>query len=241
MEYMLILIGGLLGSSHCVGMCGGFALSIGSNSQSATRNASRQLIYSLGRIFTYAFLGAIVGFAGAALKDYAGTLINVSAFLSIAAGSLLVWQGLSIIGWLPGAKNASSGGPCLMGSFFRNFLLSSRRSYMLIAGILTGFLPCGLVYAFLALASATGNFLAGALVMILFGLGTVPLMVLTGLSVSVISAGKRQQLFRAAAVVVILTGVLTIGRGVAFATSSQSNNSPIPCPFCHSDTTPESS
>ncbi|MBD3671987.1 MAG: sulfite exporter TauE/SafE family protein [Planctomycetaceae bacterium] len=240
MEYVLILIGGLLGSSHCVGMCGGFALSIGSNSQSAMSNTGRQLVYSLGRIFTYAFLGAVAGFAGASLKNYAGTLINVSAFLSIAAGLLLVWQGLSIIGWVPGTETSTSGAPCLMGSFFRNFLLSSRSSDMLIAGILTGFLPCGLVYAFLALASATGNFLSGALVMTLFGLGTVPLMVLTGLSVSALSIGKRQQLFRAAAVVVILTGVLTVSRGVAFAASRQSS-SPVPCPFCHTDTASESS
>jgi sulfite exporter TauE/SafE len=232
MEYALILLGGLLGSSHCVGMCGGFALSIGANTPRVRQNAVRQLVYSAGRIFTYAFLGAVAGFGGARLSDYAGTFVNVSAALSIFAGGLLLLQGLSVLGWLPWKTTTDNGAPCLMGGFLRTFLLSERLFDMLIAGILTGFLPCGLVYAFLALATATGHVLSGALVMTVFGLGTVPLMVATGISASAISIHARQQLFRAAAVLVMLTGLLTISRGVAFATS-QTHRSPIPCPFCH--------
>ncbi|MCH5375642.1 MAG: sulfite exporter TauE/SafE family protein, partial [Planctomycetes bacterium] len=210
MEYALILLGGLLGSSHCVGMCGGFALSIGANSSRVRQNLTRQLVYSAGRIFTYSFLGAVAGYAGSRLSDYAGTLVNVSAALSIFAGGMLLLQGLSVLGWLPWKTTADNGSPCLMGGFLRTFLLSSRQLDMLIAGVLTGFLPCGLVYAFLALASATGHVFSGALVMTVFGLGTVPLMVTTGISASAISIHARQHLFRVAAVLVMLTGVLTI-------------------------------
>lgn len=237
MEYALILMGGLLGSSHCVGMCGGFALSIGANASRVRQNVTRQLVYSSGRIFTYAFLGAVVGFAGSRLKDYAGTFVNVSAALSIFAGGLLLLQGLSILGWGPWKSTQENGTPCLMGGFLRTFLLSSRLFDMLIAGILTGFLPCGLVYAFLALASASGDLLTGALVMTVFGLGTIPLMVATGISASAISIHARQHLFRIAAVLVMLTGILTISRGVVFA-ASDVTSSPVPCPFCHTAAEP---
>lgn len=232
MDYALILLGGLLGSSHCVGMCGGFALSIGAEASRVRNNVTRQLVYSAGRIFTYAFLGAVVGFAGERLKAHAGTFVNVSAALSIFAGGLLVLQGLSILGFGPFKSTTENGAPCLMGGFLRTFLLSPRLADVLIAGLLTGFLPCGLVYAFLALASATGHLFAGAFVMVVFGLGTVPLMVATGISASAISIHARRHLFRIAAVLVMLTGILTISRGVAFATSDI-DSSPISCPFCH--------
>lgn len=231
MEYVMIIIGGLLGSSHCVGMCGGFVLSIGAGSSSVSQNLTRQLIYSFGRITTYMFLGAVVGFAGTKLKDYASDMINVSALLSVIAGVLLVIQGIHGLGFSPWKTAMQQNQPCLMGGLLKSYLLSPKSADMVAAGILTGFLPCGLVYAFLALASASGHVLQGALIMGLFGLGTVPLLLATGVSLSAISPIRRKQLLQLASLLVFATGVLTVSRGIAFATA-EIESSPVPCPFC---------
>ena len=76
-ELPLVFLGGLLGSAHCVGMCGGFALSIGVGAKSFTANLQRQLVYTLGRVLTYSFFGVAAGYAGFWLSRRAGTLIHV--------------------------------------------------------------------------------------------------------------------------------------------------------------------
>ena len=101
LQLPLVFLGGLLGSAHCVGMCGGFALSIGIGARSVGANLHRQLLYTLGRVLTYAFLGVVAGYAGFWLSRKAGTLVNVQAGLSIVAGALLVFQGLLALGIVP--------------------------------------------------------------------------------------------------------------------------------------------
>jgi sulfite exporter TauE/SafE len=87
---------------------------------------------------------------------------------------------------------------------------------VLIAGVLTGFLPCGLVYGFLALASSSASVAVGLIIMVLFGLGTAPLLILAGAGASLLSFARRQSLLRASAVCVCLTGLVSIARGVLF-------------------------
>src|SRR5271165_7145734 len=101
LQLPLVFLGGLLGSAHCVGMCGGFALSIGMGAPSLGSNLQRQLTYTLGRVLTYAFLGVVAGYAGFWLSRKTGTLVNVQAGLSMVAGGLLVFQGLLALGLLP--------------------------------------------------------------------------------------------------------------------------------------------
>jgi len=98
---------------------------------------------------------------------------------------------------------------------FRQFLMGRGRWPVFVAGLATGFLPCGLVYAFLAAAVATGNVLKGMLVMACFGLGTVPAMAAIGCGSRVLSLRLRQHVFRLAACFVVLLGGATIYRAVA--------------------------
>ena len=109
-ELPLVFLGGLLGSAHCVGMCGGFALTIGVGSRDFGSNVLRQLTYTLGRILTYAFFGVAAGYGGFWLSRKAGTLVNVQAGLSILAGSLLIFQGLLSLGLLPRRVVRAAGG-----------------------------------------------------------------------------------------------------------------------------------
>ncbi|MGE5193394.1 MAG: sulfite exporter TauE/SafE family protein [Deltaproteobacteria bacterium] len=234
-EWPLIFLGGLLGSSHCVGMCGAFALTIGLGMPSAAANARRQLAYSLGRIFTYSFAGAVAGFAGMRLQRLPVQTFHAQTLLAIVAGTLLIVQGLHSAGMLPMLrKKAAGGGYCPSQSLFRSFLTAPGWHNAFLAGLLTGFLPCGLVYAYLVLAAGSGDILVGAAITALFGAGTVPLMVLTGVGTSLLTLNARRYLLRAAAFCVIATGVLTITRGVGWARPFGATGEPN-CPFCASE------
>jgi uncharacterized protein len=233
-EWPLLFLGGMLGSSHCVGMCGAFAVSIGVNSSSVRSNLGRQVMYTGGRIFTYAFGGATAGYAGLKLQKLLATAFNAQAILAIAAGSLLVIQGLYAAGWLPRWRRTLGGGTtCGAAGLFSSFLTAPGGWNAFLAGMLTGFLPCGLVYAYLVLAAGTGNMLHGAALMALFGAGTAPLMILTGIGSSLLSIRWRSRLLRLAALCVIVTGLITFGRGVSWARSANQTSGPT-CPFCGS-------
>jgi uncharacterized protein len=216
LDLPLIFLGGLLGSSHCIGMCGGFALSIGGTAPSLAHNLRRQAVYSCGRIFTYVCGGALAGYGGMRLADRASEWVNVAACLAVAAGLLLVWQGLLAAGVLRRRVPAASVMPCLGGSLLATFLRSPGLRHIFLAGLFTGLLPCGLVYAYLALASSTRGLLLGVATMALFGLGTVPLMVLAGASGSLLSLAARRRLLQVAAWCVVATGCLAIARGLGF-------------------------
>ena len=189
-ELPLVFLGGLLGSAHCVGMCGGFAVSIGIGSRGLACNLRRQLVYTAGRIFTYSFFGVVAGYAGFWIAGRASLWINAQAALCVIAGVLLAAQGLLALGLVPRRfwpKLRRGGSVCLAGSFVGPFLTSPRSSHVLLAGVLTGFLPCGLVYGYLALATSSANIGEGLLTMSLFGAGTGPLMILAGAGSSLLS------------------------------------------------------
>jgi len=218
-ELPLVFLGGLLGSAHCVGMCGGFAVSIGLGSRSIAANIRRQLVYTAGRIFTYSFFGVAAGYAGFWIAGKANLWINAQAALSLIAGLLLVAHGLLALGIVPHRfwpRLPGGGSVCLAGSFVGSFLASPRLSSVLVAGVLTGFLPCGLVYGYLALASSSANIGVGLLTMCLFGAGTAPLMILAGAGGSLLSHAARRNLMRISAICVALTGLISIGRGILF-------------------------
>ncbi|MFO0950298.1 MAG: heavy metal translocating P-type ATPase [Isosphaeraceae bacterium] len=119
--------------------------------------------------------------------------------------------------------------PCLAGSFVGPFFTSPRCRDVFLAGVLNGLLPCGLVYGYLALASSTASLPWGVATMTAFGLGTVPLMVVTGLGASALAPLTRRRVFRFAGACVLVTGILAVDRGVRFWHSGD----PASCPGCH--------
>jgi sulfite exporter TauE/SafE len=215
-ELALLALGGLLGSSHCVGMCGGFVLAIGLGARSAAENLIRQLLYALGRLFTYTALGFGAGWLGLWFASRRGFMIHAQAALAIGVGLLLIGQGLIALGVLPSGlrKRRGGGAACLASSAFRSILASRRRLDVFIAGILNGFLPCGLVYGTLALAASSANVVRGSLTMAAFGAGTLPLLVLTGLGGSMVPPAWRRRVFAIAAVCVTVLGMLSVSRGL---------------------------
>jgi sulfite exporter TauE/SafE len=227
-DALLIVAGGLLGSGHCIGMCGGFALGLGAQAQSTRRNLLRQLVYGLGRISMYVLMGAFVGFGSGLVGQSSMGLAAVQAALSIVAGVFLIAEGLFSTGLVP--RPFTKNTVCPGVNVFASLLRSPNISSVFVAGLLNGLLPCGLVYAYLALAASTGFFLTSGGVMALFGLGTLPALVLMGISGSLVGPSWRQRILRLAACCMILTGLMALYRGAASFT--ELSTSAPPCPFC---------
>lgn len=167
---------GLLGSLHCVAMCGPLLLALPAG-KGHGRIVFNRIIYQIGRILTYTGLGLVIGFIsiGAEYKGW-------QQGLSIFTGVVLVSMGLFTF-----FGHHSSGIVIAQQKLFAP--LFKRMGYWLykpggnfIAGMLNGFLPCGMVYMALATALNTGNTVGGGRFMLLFGLGTLPLMLITGIA-----------------------------------------------------------
>ena len=213
MEFALIVAAlglGLGTSLHCLGMCGPIAFSLGLGAESRLNFTLKNITYQLGRVTTYATLGAILGFIGQGIS-FAG----FQKYLSIIVGLLMIAMVL-----LP--KNLSTGSP---DKFFGRLLIKlksslgafiRRKDYgsLYITGILNGLLPCGMVYIALAAALGVGNVVGSAAFMALFGLGTIPLMFLAVLFGSVVSVNLRNRILKLIPVITVVIGLLFILRGL---------------------------
>lgn len=232
-ELPLVFVAGLLGTAHCLGMCGPFVLAIGGASRSWIDVLARQIAYTAGRVFTYTVLGAVAGYGGARLTVFAPTLVNLPALLAITAGMLLVYQGLKAAGWLPAwlrTRGEVSGAGCLAGGLLGQFLKQPGASGAFVGGLFTGLLPCGLLYGMLALATSTHSMLLGTLTMAVFGLGTAPLLVGAGLGGRLLGLATRRWLYAAAAWCLVLTGAVSLVRGAMHL--SLSGKPATGCPLC---------
>jgi sulfite exporter TauE/SafE len=216
-EWPLLVMAGLLGSAHCLGMCGPFAVAIGSAAPDWRVNLRRQACYTAGRIFTYAVLGAVAAFLGLRLAVARAAWVNVPAILAIAAGILLAVQGLLAAGLLP-KRAVAAVAACPGAAGFRALLTARGSTEVFVAGLFTGLLPCGLLYGMLALAASTHDVLRGLATMAAFGAGTVPAMVAAGLGGGILGVAARRRLHAVAAWCLVLTGVVSVARGAGFLT-----------------------
>ncbi len=233
LELPLILLAGLLGSGHCLGMCGPFVLTIGAQGPTNRGGLKRQAAFAAGRLSTYAFLGGISGAAGLWLTHYSGSLLGASGLLAVVAGGLLIVQGLLATGWISWPSLRAPAALCVAARAYASLLTSPRCGPVFLAGLLTGFLPCGLLYGFLALAATTHSVGRGASIMLTFGLGTAPALLIAGVGSSLASSLVRRRLLRLAAWAIVITGAITVIRGVtAIAAHHDAGQPTKACPFC---------
>ncbi len=211
-ELALVFMIGFLGSAHCIGMCGGFVVALGH--AQAWRGVVHQGVYLAGKTVTYALLGAVVGGGGAVLI---GGLTGFQDALSFVVGGILIGIGLGLLGawrrftWLHRRFRLPGLQPAL--TFFLR-----RRHYggAFGLGLVNGFLPCGLVYALLARATATGHAWSGALLMAVFGLSTVPALLFTGFLGNRLTPRHRHRLNQISGLFVVWLGLLTVLRGTSW-------------------------
>ena len=227
-----VCLGGLWGAAPCVGMWAPLALALGLSHSRLRENLPRQLIFSVGRILTYGFGGAAAAFGAWWLSRGPNSMVNVQAALSIVAGIALLLLGMSTAGLLPPISNRwLSSAPCTAARGLKSLLTSGSLVAALVAGVFTGFIPCGLVYAFLAYAASTGDVVRGWLTMATFGLGTVPLMVLAGSGGTLLSVTARTRALRIAAWCVMITGLMSIARGAGYI-GFTAGDAIAGCPLC---------
>jgi sulfite exporter TauE/SafE len=199
---------GLVGSLHCAAMCGPLVLAMPVIGSGRRGLIGSRLIYNGGRIAMYALLGVVFGAIGKSLL-----LAGFQQWLSITAGVLmlaLVWLGLN------GAQANGWRAAVWLKATFRNLL--HRRSYAGVFGLgaANGLLPCGLVYLAGTASVATGEVGAAALYMVVFGLGTLPMML--GMALFGPALMKRLQRFRLKPLVPIAVSVVAVSlilRGLA--------------------------
>jgi sulfite exporter TauE/SafE len=210
-----LLVVGFAGSLHCVGMCGGFVLSIDRAGRRPWRRVGAQAAFHLGKTSTYVLLGAAAGAAGGAVVRGAW-FPAAQAALAVVAGVLMVLAGLQIAGWLGELRVGGLFGPdSPYGRAVRGVANARGPAAPFVLGALTGLLPCPLVYAFLAAALATGGLLPAMGTMAVLGLASLPalaLVVAVGASVTPL---VRRRITRVAGVVVVVLGGVTVLRGVA--------------------------
>jgi sulfite exporter TauE/SafE len=204
---LALFIVGLLGAGHCAGMCGGIVGALSLQSPQGGASVAVHLAYNLGRITSYGLAGLLAGALGAA----AGDLMALQRGLYLFASLMLVALGLYLLGatqtlaWL---ERSGQGVWRRIQPFTARFLPVRGVAQALPLGLLWGWLPCGLVYSALTTALAAGSAGKGALLMLAFGLGTLPNLLLAGLLLA------RFRRFAQARMTRMVSGLLVLGYGL---------------------------
>jgi len=220
----LIFAIGLFGSVHCAGMCGGIAGALALSLPSSCRQDLRCLIrylaaYNLGRIASYVLAGGIGGMIGSALSGAVLVPGVHEAFRLLAAG-VFIAVGLYLTGWVPQLRRMDRlGGPLwrLLEPLGRRLLPVRSLPHALLYGTVWGLLPCGLVYYALVLTLNAGSTAEGGLLMLLFGLGTLPAVATAGSAAGWLAGlARKRALQQAAGLVLVVAGALSLffGEGI---------------------------
>ena len=207
MEYYWTgLLFGLFGSFHCVGMCGPIVLAVPMNAKSKAILLFDTLLYNTGRITTYAFIGGLLSLVG---KPF--FILGYQQFLAVFTGVLLL-----IFLFLEQRKFAflSFKTPLFFKKTFNKLLNGKNKSSLFLLGILNGFLPCGFVYMAAMGAILTPTLFDGAFYMMLFGIGTLPLLLLVSFSRNVLTLSIKNKLNKLKPYLITLVAILFIIRGL---------------------------
>ncbi len=203
------LLLGLAGSLHCVGMCGPLLLALPLDAAGKRQVMRQMLVYHAGRILTYAALGLLFGLLGKGLA-VAGLqkILSISAGVFMLGMALMAWRFERMVTALPGFGAFTQGVKSRMGNLLRH----NGSTFSL--GLLNGLLPCGMVYTALAGAISTASITEGALFMMAFGFGTLPLLLGVSTLGRSFSVASRKNIRLAQPILLGLVGLLLLQRGL---------------------------
>lgn len=227
--YLLMLGSGLLGGfGHCAGMCGpvvaAYTLGIGLPAGHMRTYPLPQVMYNAGRITTYSIMGGIMGMTG----SFAGIAASIERFQNLTmatVGLVMVILGLASTGWcsLPkgsAGRNITAPVSAFVSRIIRFISATDTTGSVYVIGMVTGFIPCGLLYSAYIAAAGTGatagsaaeGFLRGMSMLFLFGLGTAPALLLIGHITARKGEWIRKRLYTAASLFMIAIGAIFIYR-----------------------------
>lgn len=204
---------GLFSTAHCIAMCGSVIGALTLSLPADIREQPRRMFpyvfnYNLGRILSYAIAGGVVGALASPLNNIGG--LQWLQYLSVL---IMISMGLYLAGWFPRFAHIERiGGPIWRGlqPIGQKFLPVKSLKQAFFLGAVWGWLPCGLVYAALAMAATTGDFVYSAAVMLAFGLGTLPAVMGAGLFVGFLTMIARKTWFRKVAGLLIIAMAIAV-------------------------------
>lgn len=212
-SYWLAFMTGVLGSGHCLGMCGGlvsaFFIRLGA------KGVWPYLAYHLARVGVYALVGLVAAAIGAVLVS-TGEFGKFQGLLQIIAGVVVILLGLDLLGVSP-LRNSLGFAPVTW--LRKQFGLATQRGPVLgalIGGAINGLMPCSMTMAMAVKATTAPSVLEGALLMLAFGAGTLPSMLSASFLFGKLGPGLRGGLLKAAAVFVIALGLSTLWQGISY-------------------------
>ncbi|MDO6447290.1 sulfite exporter TauE/SafE family protein [Colwellia sp. 1_MG-2023] len=212
LNFFSAFIIGLLGGGHCIAMCGGITTMLTSALPKQRKNNLPYILtYNIGRILSYTFIGAIAGFSGSlAIKSLGFPVI----MLKMVAGLFLILLGLYIGQWLMWLTKVEVIGKHIwkvISPFSKKLIPVNTIKKSFFLGVLWGWLPCGLVYSTLTWSLASGSALNGGLIMMFFGLGTLPALLTVSFGFEQIKSLIQQTIFkRIMALLLIVYGLYTL-------------------------------
>jgi len=213
LDYFSAFIIGIIGSGHCIGMCGGITsmLTAALPQKKSGSNLLFIVLYNTGRISSYALLGAIVGYTGSTAARNMGVPL---AGLRLVAALFLIFLGLYLGQWLMWITRIEQLGKTLwkkISPLSKHLIPVNNPIKALGLGVLWGWLPCGLVYSTLTWSMASGSAISGAVIMACFGLGTLPALILMSLSTIRIKQLVNNSLLRKSlALAIIIYGIYSL-------------------------------
>lgn len=216
--YVTAFIVGILGGVHCLSMCGGvvgtLSFSLKPEVQlSWWRGFPYQLAYNFGRISSYMLIGTLFGWLGHSITNLA-TFLPMQQILQLFAGSFMVVLGLYLGGWWNGVIRVERVGAGVwrkIQPFVKQLTPIRNLPQAYLYGMVWGWLPCGLIYSMLIMALTSGGALNGGLLMLSFGLGTLPnLLLMGGFAFYFTKLSRTPWVRKLAGILVILMGFVQI-------------------------------
>ena len=218
--YGMLFVIGLITSVHCIAMCGGINLSqsiVQDNAKSKDQSGIGAFIpaftYNAGRIFSYTAIGFVLGFIGMLLggSSNGGLSLSAQGTLKLIAGAFMVIMGINMLGIFPWTKKLVLAMPKIFSG--KGGKKSPVGLRPLIVGLLNGFMPCGPLQSMQVVALVSGNPFAGALSMLMFGLGTAPLTLGLGSAVSSLGRKFTASVMNIGATLVVVLGLAMLSQG----------------------------
>jgi uncharacterized protein len=212
MDFITPLTIGLIGSFHCIGMCGPIVVALPLKKHNLLSKITGAILYNSGRVFVYSILGILFGLLGKGIH-----LAGFQQWTSILLGAAMI---ISVLFPFVFREKITIG--ALFSGFAARLIIRLKRLFadrsyfsLLMIGFLNGLLPCGLVYVAIAGAINSGNILSGALFMTIFGIGTIPLLLIASLASDAIGQKLRSRMQKVVPYFVFMLGVLFILRGMS--------------------------
>lgn len=215
LDYTLAFMAGILGSGHCVGMCGSLVSACFVRMGEAGRGMVPALAYHGARVTVYVLVGLLAAMLGLALVS-TGIVGKAQGILQIVAGLVVIVLGLDILGWLPRRLPLVGVPMALFGRYYFAAASKGAARGAAMAGLMNGLMPCALTLAVAVKATAAPQVWQGGLLMLAFGLGTLPSMLFVSFVLGRLGAQARGWLLKGAAIVVIALGAATLMQGLRF-------------------------